>query len=117
MHAVTGVAGSSPAYIYLIIEAMSDAGVASGLSREAALRLSAQAVLGAAKMVLETGAHPGQLKDQVTSPAGTNIAALRILESAGVRSAMIEAVAACVHRSKELELSARPQLEGQGRPV
>jgi pyrroline-5-carboxylate reductase len=103
MHAVTGIAGSSPAYIYLIIEALSDAGVAGGLPRNLALQLSAQAVLGAAKMVLETGKHPGELKDQVTSPAGTTIAAIRELEAAGVRSGMIEAVAACIARSRELE--------------
>jgi pyrroline-5-carboxylate reductase len=103
MHAVTGIAGSSPAYIYLIIEALSDAGVAGGLPRPVALQLAAQAVLGAAKMVLETGQHPGQLKDQVTSPAGTTIAALRELEAAGLRSAMLEGVAACIARSQELE--------------
>jgi len=103
MHAVTGIAGSSPAYIYLIVEALSDAGVAGGLPRNIATMLSAQAVLGAAKMVLETGLHPGQLKDQVTSPAGTTIEAIRVLEAAGIRSAMMEAVAACIRRSKELE--------------
>ncbi len=105
MHAVTGIAGSSPAYIYTIIEAMADGGVLGGLSREVALQLAAQSVLGAAKMVLESGLHPGQLKDQVTSPAGTTIAALRTLEAAGIRSAMIEAVYAATSRSKELENS------------
>jgi pyrroline-5-carboxylate reductase len=102
MHAVTGVAGSSPAYIYLVIEALSDGGVALGLPRATATQLAAQAVLGAAKMVLDTGLHPGQLKDQVTSPGGTTIAALRELESAAVRSAFIEAVARCAERSSEL---------------
>jgi pyrroline-5-carboxylate reductase len=103
MHAVTGVAGSSPAYVYMIIEALSDAGVAGGLQRQIATSLAAQAVLGAAKMVLETGLHPGQLKDQVTSPAGTTIEAVRVLERAGLRSAMMEAVAACIRRSQQLE--------------
>lgn len=107
MHAVTGIAGSSPAYVYLIIEALSDAGVAGGLSRETAVQLAAQSVLGAAKMVLETGTHPAQLKDQVTSPAGTTIAALRQLEARGLRSALLEAVDACICRSKELEQAAR----------
>lgn len=102
MHAVTGVAGSSPAYIYLIIEAMSDGGVALGLPRQTATQLAAQAVMGAARMVLETGLHPGQLKDQVTSPGGTTIAALRTLESRGIRSAMMEAVVTCAQRSREL---------------
>ena len=102
LHAVTGVSGSSPAYIYLVIEALSDGGVAMGLPRNLATRLSAQAVMGAAKMVLETGLHPGVLKDQVTSPGGTTIAALRELEAAGVRGAFIEAVARCAERSREL---------------
>jgi pyrroline-5-carboxylate reductase len=103
MHAVTGIAGSSPAYVYMIIEAMADGGVLGGLPRDVALQLAAQSVLGAAKMVLETGLHPGQLKDQVTSPGGTTIAAIRKLEAAGVRSAMIEAVHAATLRSRELE--------------
>lgn len=102
IHAVTGVSGSSPAYVYLVIEALSDGGVALGLPRATATQLAAQAVLGAAKMVLETGLHPGELKDQVTSPAGTTIAALRSLEAGAVRSAFIEAVARCAERSQEL---------------
>lgn len=102
MHAVTGISGSGPAYIFLVIEALSDGGVAMGLSREVATQLAAQTVLGAAKLVIESGMHPGQLKDQVTSPGGTTIAALRTLESAGVRSAFIEAVASCARRSAEL---------------
>ncbi|MBX3421586.1 MAG: pyrroline-5-carboxylate reductase [Pirellulaceae bacterium] len=103
LHGVTGIAGSSPAYVYIFIEALADAGVSAGLAREVALQLAAQAVLGSAKMVLATGQHPGQLKDQVTSPGGTTIAALRKLEAAGLRSAVIEAVAACVERSRQLE--------------
>ena len=102
LHAVTGVSGSGPAYIFLVIEALSDGGVAQGLSRELATKLAAQTVLGAAKMVLETGLHPGQLKDQVTSPGGTTIAALRHLEQAGLRSALIEAVGKAAARSQEL---------------
>jgi pyrroline-5-carboxylate reductase len=102
IHAVTGVAGSSPAYLYLVIEALSDGAVAMGLPRETAIQLAAQSMLGAAKMVLETGLHPGQLKDQVTSPAGTTIEAIRGLEAAGVRSAFIEAVCRCAEKSKQL---------------
>lgn len=102
LHAVTGVSGSGPAYIYLVIEALSDGGVAQGLPRDLATKLAAQTVLGAAKMVLDTGLHPGQLKDQVTSPGGTTIAALRHLERAGLRSALIEAVAKAAERSQEL---------------
>ncbi len=102
LHAVTGLSGSGPAYIYLVIEALSDGGVAQGLPRELATKLAAQTVLGAAQMVLDTELHPGQLKDQVTSPGGTTIAAIRQLEKAGLRSALMEAVAAAAQRSQEL---------------
>ncbi|MCC6509088.1 MAG: pyrroline-5-carboxylate reductase [Pirellulaceae bacterium] len=102
MHAVTGLSGSGPAYVYLMIDALSDAGVVQGLPRDLATKLAAQTVLGAAQMVLESGLHPGQLRDQVTSPGGTTIAGLRVLEQAAVRSGFIEAVAAATTRSKEL---------------
>ncbi len=102
MHAVTGLSGSGPAYVYAMIDALSDGGVAQGLPRDLSLKLAAQTVLGAARMVLETGMHPGQLRDQVTSPGGTTIAGLRALEKSAMRSAFIEAVAAATERSKEL---------------
>lgn len=102
MDAVTGLSGSGPAYAFITIEALADGGVAAGLSRSAALTLAAQTMLGAAKMVMETQTHPGALKDQVTSPAGTTIAGLRVLENRGVRSAFIEAVVAAAEKSKIL---------------
>lgn len=102
MDAVTGLSGSGPAYAYMFIEALSDAGVAEGLPRETATRLAAQTLLGAAKMVLETGRHPGELKDMVTSPAGTTIEAVCALERSGMRAAAINAVRAAAQRSREL---------------
>ncbi len=99
---VTGVSGSSPAYIFMVIEAMADAAVAEGMPRAAAYEFAAQAVLGSAKMVLETGLHPGQLKDMVCSPGGTTIEAVAVLEEMGLRSAMIEAVRACVHKAASM---------------
>ncbi len=102
MDAVTGLSGSGPAYIYVLIEALSDAGVRVGLPRDVATKLASQTVVGAARMVLEQGEHPARLKDQVTSPGGTTIAALDVLEKAGFRSALIEAVKAAVERAEEL---------------
>ena len=100
--AVTGLSGSGPAYGYTIIEALSDGGVAAGLSRDIATRLAAQTMLGAAKMVLETGKHPGELKDMVCSPGGTTIEGVHELEEGGVRNALINAVRAATERAVEL---------------
>ncbi len=105
LDAVTGLSGSGPAYIFQVIEALSDGGVKEGLPRDIATELAAQTVLGAAKMVLETGEHPGRLKDAVTSPAGTTIAAVAALERGGMRAALIDAVQAAASRSRELSQS------------
>jgi pyrroline-5-carboxylate reductase len=102
LHGVTGVSGSGPAYVLMMIEALSDGGVMAGLSRQASLELATQTVLGAAKMVQETGIHPAVLREQVTSPGGTTIAALSTMERAGFRSAVIDGVMAAVKRSREL---------------
>lgn len=99
---VVGVSGSSPAYVFMFIEAMADAAVADGMPRAQAYRFVAQAVLGSAKMVLETGKHPGELKDMVCSPKGTTIEAVRVLEEKGFRSAVFEAVKACVKKTREV---------------
>ena len=99
---VTGLSGSGPAYIYVVIEAMADAGVLMGLPRELAQKLAAQTVAGAAEMVLKTGRHPAALKDEVTSPGGTTIAGLEALEAAGLRSAFLRAVRAATERAREI---------------
>lgn len=102
LDAVTGLSGSGPAYIMLMIEALADGGVKVGLGRDAALMLAAQTVYGAAKLQLETGEHPGRLKDMVTSPGGTAIAGLHTLEAGGLRRTLIDAVEAASNRSAEL---------------
>ena len=99
---VTAVSGSSPAYVFMFIEAMADAAVQGGMPRAMAYKFASQAVLGSAKMVLETGKHPGELKDMVTSPAGTTIEAVRVLEAKGFRSAVFECVRACEEKSASL---------------
>lgn len=102
---VTAVSGSSPAYVFMFIEAMADAAVQGGMPRAQAYTFAAQAVLGSAKMVLDTGKHPGELKDMVTSPAGTTIEAVRVLEEKGFRSAVFECVKACTEKSAEMRKS------------
>lgn len=102
MDAFTGLSGSGPAYIFTIIDAMADAGVKMGLSRKDSLFLSTQTVLGAAKLLMESGEHPGQLKDRVASPGGTAIAGIHTLEQGGLRTTLINAVESATKRSKEL---------------
>jgi pyrroline-5-carboxylate reductase len=102
LDAVTGLSGSGPAYLYLIIEALTDGGVKEGLPRATARLLAAQTVLGAAQMVLASDQHPAQLKDNVTTPGGTTIAALHVLESAGLRGVLMDAVHTAAERSREL---------------
>ena len=100
--AVVSASGSSPAYVFMMIEAMADAAVADGMPRPQAYKFAAQAVMGSAKMVLETGKHPGELKDMVCSPAGTTIEAVQVLEERGFRSAIIEAMRVCAEKSRNM---------------
>ena len=102
MDAVVAVSGSSPAYVFMMIEAMADAAVSGGMARPQAYQFAAQAVLGSAKMVLETGKHPGELKDMVCSPAGTTIEAVRTLEELGFKSAIFEAMKVCEEKSRNM---------------
>ena len=102
MDVVVGVSGSAPAYVFMFIEAMADGAVAMGMPRAQAYEFAAQAVMGSAKLMLETGKHPGELKDMVCSPGGTTIEAVRVLEEKGMRTAVMDAVIRCTQRSKEL---------------
>ena len=102
MDAITGIAGSSPAFLYMVIDAMADAGVLNGLSRADSIRLAAQSMLGASKMVLETGKHPDVLRNEVCSPGGTTIVGVRAAEDMGLRSAMIAAIDSTIERSREM---------------
>jgi len=105
MDAVTGLSGSGPAYVYVIIEALADGGVRMGLPRQVAELLAAQTVLGSACLLLESGEHPGRLKDRITSPAGTTIAGIEQLEQRQFRATLISAVETATLRSRELGLS------------
>ena len=103
MDTVTGVSGSSPAYVFLFLEALADAAVAEGMPRKQAYEFAAQSVLGSAKMLLETGMHPGELKDMVCSPGGTTIEAVAVLERENLRSSVIDATRACIRKSKGVD--------------
>jgi pyrroline-5-carboxylate reductase len=102
IHPVVGVSGSAPAYVFMFIEAMADAAVLGGMPRKQAYQFAAQAVMGSAKMVLETGKHPGELKDMVCSPGGTTIEAVKVLEEKGFRAAVMEAMVKCMEKSEHL---------------
>jgi pyrroline-5-carboxylate reductase len=115
LDAVTGLSGSGPAYVMLIIEALADGGVKVGLHRDTALLLAAQTVFGSAKLLLETGEHPGRLKDMVTSPGGTAIAGLHTLESGALRKTLIDAVEVASKRSAELGAEMSAKLRGKAK--
>lgn len=102
MDVVVGVSGSAPAYVFLFLEAMADEAVAEGMPRRQAYEFAAQAVLGSAKMLLETGKHPGELKDMVCSPGGTTIQAVKVLEEMGLRAAVMDAMEACIEKSRNM---------------
>ncbi len=102
MDAVVGVSGSSPAYVFMFLEAMADQAVAAGMPRKQAYTFAAQAVMGSAKLMLETGKHPGELKDMVCSPGGTTIQAVRVLEEKGLRAAVMDAMEACMEKSRNM---------------
>lgn len=102
MDVVTGLSGSGPAFVYMFIEALADGAVAEGMSRPNAYKFAAQTVLGSAKVVLETGKHPGELKDMVSSPGGTTIAGVKSLENDGFRASVINAVVAATEKSRTL---------------
>lgn len=102
IHSVVGVSGSAPAYVFMFIEAMADAAVLGGMPRAQAYQFAAQAVMGSAKMVLETGKHPGELKDMVCSPGGTTIEAVKVLEQKGLRAAVMDAMQSCMDKSEEM---------------
>ena len=102
MDVVGGVSGSSPAYVFMFIEAMADAAVAGGMPRKQAYQFAAQSLLGSARMVLETGKHPGELKDKVCSPGGSTIEAVRVLEEKGFRGAVMDAISACIEKTKRI---------------
>lgn len=102
MDTVGAVSGATPAYVFMFIEALADAGVKGGMQRKQAYRFAAQTVMGSAKLMLETGKHPGELKDMVTSPGGTTIEGLEVLEKDGMRAAVMEAIDACIRKSKQL---------------
>ncbi len=102
MDVVVGVSGSSPAYVFMFIEAMADEAVCAGMPRKQAYEMAAQSVLGSAKLMLETGRHPGELKDMVCSPGGTTIEAVKVLEEMGMRAAVMDAMEACIEKSKNL---------------
>lgn len=103
IHSVIGASGSAPAYVFMMIEAMADGAVLGGMPRDKAYKFAAQALLGSAKMVLETGKHPGELKDMVCSPGGTTIEAVKALEQNGFRAAVIDAMEKCMNKSKDME--------------
>ena len=102
MDVVGGVSGSSPAFVFMFMEAMADAAVANGMPRKQAYEFAAQAVMGSAKLMLETGKHPGELKDMVCSPGGTTIQGVRILEEQGMRASVMNAINGTIEKSKQL---------------